>query len=273
MNKNDRTLKLGVNVAEDAVGHSLRKLEALSFALIIKMHFVNSQYYKTNKTYAEISKICQISTKKAKRVLDDIIAFGYATMAENGITLNVHKIYSEGELCFRLRVNDFLGKKVNATYVKKNDTDKECISLQYVVDEIRKLVIQSHIQRKNFISDTKKGYADAKTLSEAKRFSKRIKKYAISETIDVVNNGISIDSFMNVINVKRRNKVKYLLDQLVFDKLIERTKNIIYIGKCKLNTFYQSDEFGCFFSFNNNLYLKNRNEYSLNKIAADRICF
>ena len=269
----NRTIKVGYAQTVDALSHSKRKIEAFAFAFVIKIHFVNSCYYLTNKSYIEISKICQISEKKAKEVLKDIVSFGYAKMNEKLITLQVGKIYTPNKLNFKLNTNDFIGKEINAAYSKKNDTDKKCISLQYVVDELEKLVIQTHIQRKNFINDTQKGYADAKSLSEAKRHRNNIEKYAINENIDVANKGISIESFMNVINVKRRNKVKQLLDELVFEGLIKRTKNIIYVGKCKLNTLYRSDEFGCLFSIGNNLYLKGRNEYSLKGLAADRICF
>ena len=269
----NRTIKIGIAEATDAVHYSKRKIEAYSFAVVIKTHFTNSVYHVKEQSCSEIAKICQISDKKAKQVLEDIVLFGYAKMNKKGDKLNVGKIYTKNKLTYSFNTNDLIGKKINSTYVKKNDTDKECISLQYVVDEIKKIILQSHIQRKNFINDTQTGYADAKTLSEAKRHRKNIEKYAINENIDVANKGISIESFMNVINVKRRNKVKNLLDQLINDDLIQRTKNLIYIGKCKLNTFYQSNDFGCFFSFNNNLYLKRRNEYSLNKIAADRIGF
>ena len=269
----DRTIKVGHDLAIDAVVHSKRKLEAYSFAVILKIHFVDSQYRLTNQSYIEIAKFCQISEKKAKQVVKDIVSFGYAKINDKMNRLEVGKTYTPNKGFYKFNSNEFIGKEINTTYAKKNDTDKECISLQYVVDKIRKLVLQTHIQRKNFINDTQIGYADAKTLSEVKRHRNNIDKYAISEKFDVANKGISIESFMKVINVKRRNKVKQLLDELVFEGLIQRTKNIIYVGKCKLNTLYKSNEFGCFFSIGNNLYLKGTNEYSLKGFAADRICF
>ena len=273
---NKRILYIGLSLLNDAISHSKRKLEALAFALSIKSFFTNSQYYLKAYTYSEISKICQISTKKAKRVLEDVVNFGYAKWNENGDKLEFAKIKDEHGLNYKFYTNKITKKHINKQYIKKNDTNIDCLSLDYVVNELRKLHIQNHIQQKNFITNTIKEDAanNFKTVSQVKKHNKIMDKYGVrKDNIAGYDNGISIESFMRKINIKRRNKVKNLIDQLVFDDLIERKKNITYIGKCSLNTFYQSNEFGCYFSFNNNLYLKNRNEYTIKENTNFEVCY
>ena len=270
MNEKDRLLKIGISFIKNS-NVSKRQIEAFAFALIVKLYFTNSKYYKKSYTYLEVAKICQVSTKKAKEILISVIEFGYAKWNKNGTILEFAKIRTKGDLSYKFYVKDITDKKINATYLKKNDTNNKCISLQAVVDELRKILGYTHTKQKQYIDDIKTGFANEKNLSKAKKMSKNIVKYGINLESEV-DRGISIESLMKVFGVKNRNKAIRLIDKLVLDGLIERKTNIALIGfDCK-NTKYNSNEFGVLFTYKNKLYQKNRNIYSIKDSVINRVC-
>ena len=91
MNK-ERFLYIGIRFIHEAAKHSKRKLEAFAFAVTVKSYFTNSKYYIKSYTDSEIAKTCQISEKKAKQILSDVVTFGYAKWNENHTKLEFAKI-------------------------------------------------------------------------------------------------------------------------------------------------------------------------------------
>ena len=270
MNENDRLLKIGLSFIKNALATN-RQLAAFAFAVIVKFYFTNSKYYKKSYTYLEVAKICQVSTKKAKQILNDVVEFGYAKWNKKGTILEFAKIRIKGGLSYKFFAKDFTNKKINVTYLKKNDTNINCISLKSVIDELRNILGYTHIKQKQYVDDIKTGFADVKDLSKAKKMSKSIVKYAINIE-SKVDRGISIESLMKVFGVKNRNKAIRLIDKLVLDGLIERKTNIAFIGYDYKNTKYNSNEFGVLFTYKNKLYQKYRNIYTIKDSVINRVC-
>lgn len=257
-----RNLFIGISIATNAAQHSKRKLEALAFAIIVKSYHINSKYYLKPYTPAEIAKICQISDKKAKQILIDVVNFGFAKWAKNGTTLIFEKVRDKKGLCFKFDPSKFINKTINSQFIKKNDTDKESISLDMIVNEIRKILILNNIQQENFIQDTRKGFADEQNLSKAKKMRKTVEKY----DIDINSNadiGISLESFMNLLKIKNRNKIVSILNDMIGEDLIDKKKNITFIKKTNNIISFKSNEFGAFFTYHNKLYQVCRNIYTI----------
>lgn len=262
---NKRFIWVGNNILMDAMT-SKRKLEALAFAIAIKKQFISSSYHNPNAI--ELSKVLQVHSKRSKRIIDDSIEFGY-TRLENG-KLIANKISEKGSVSFKLDVTRFNNMKVNNKYSRKNDTDKKCINLTSLTDELRKFKIHTKIEQKKFIVDTiRGGGAENISVAEIKKHQKNISRYAINTNF--VEEGISLLSLMKATSIRNRNKIVALLNEMIKERTITKEKQMYKIGLCKSNTYFQSNEFGSFFEYKNNLYLVKPTIYRNNQRIAERI--
>lgn len=257
-------LHIGEKFIDDALT-STRKLEAFSLAIYTKVQFRSSSYHNPNKN--EISKVLQISTKKAQRIIEDCVSFGYARFENNNLIFK--PISKQEHVTYRLNIDKIAKIKLNNKFIRKSDTNTRCISLEALKNEIRTIKILNKIQQKQFTIDTSKGFAAGNSsLAETKVMEKNMAKYAIST--EQTEQGISIINLMQSINIKNRNKTIRIINLMVRQKLITKQRNIHYVGVCKNDTFYQSNEFGCFFTFKNKLYQVNCNSYRLSEKVADK---
>lgn len=262
---NRKYIHIGEEYINDALT-STRKLEALSCAIAVKCFFVSSSYHNPNKY--EISKVLQVSTKKAQRILDDCITFGYAKKENNNLIFK--HISKKEHLTYRLDIAKIANFSLNKRFIRKSDTNTRCLSLEALKNEIRTIKLLIHIQQKKFIVDTVKGFAaGSSSLAETKAMNKNIAKYAMNT--NYVEQGISIDSLMKSINIKNRNKMISIIRLMMKNKLITKKRDIYCIGACNKDIYLPSNEFGCFFTYNNKLYQLNSNIYYLSEKANARI--
>jgi len=195
------TMNVSVAKCREAVSDEKRK-EAFSFAILIKILFASSQF--NYATLERLAKQFGISKTRAKRLRDNALKFGYITI------VNTHIL--------ALPVKDKKGKHYK--WVK----DRR-MTLDDVIKHIEEIVAEDFIDSVNFLRDTQEKARDGKTVKEVKRARKYLQRVKKPEK-DIPNKGISIQSIMQRVNIKR-NRAINLMKRLAEKGIITKIVNIV----------------------------------------------
>ena len=249
---------IGLSVIKIAF-KSKRQAEALAFAFAIKTKFRNSTY--KNPNHIEVAKLMQISTKKAKQIMEDSISYGYVRIVDKHYVANKLKV--DGEYNYKFERNKIRQKEINTAYVKKSDTQQECISLEYILMELRSVLMSAKINSCQFIDDTIHGVTVSKNIAEIKRCKKVIEKYDVNVEQTKIGT-CSMETVMETVETKNRNKAQTIILFMISQGYITKKKNIVKIKETNIKQNFKSNEFGAFFTWKNNLYQVYNNSYILN---------
>lgn len=202
-----QTILLSLPKAERALS-SKDELEALSFAILIKLTFTSSEIQSA--TVRRCKEIFGIGTSRMTRVINNSIKYGYVVREGN----NLKALKVKEEKVYNIKL-EFTSK----SYSRSN----ERYSLSQIMDIIRNSVLLNHIKKQNNCEDTfdiADNPVNSKTYRKAK---KRIKRMSHTKS---AFKGLSINRISTLLRVSK-NKVRILLNRLLNNGLIEKSTNSI----------------------------------------------
>ncbi len=165
-------LYLSIDYASEAVC-SKETTEALAFAMLVKLTFVNSMI--KDATVKRCKKIFGIGSARMCRIIKNGINNGY--LKRDGNTITACPIKSEKQYHFH---NDFEALTASRTEHEREDGDEvQCkYKLKEMVALIREAVLLNHISKQSECADTIKSLQAPKTskgLKKAKKWKKRMR--------------------------------------------------------------------------------------------------
>lgn len=244
--------KIYLSISESKVAsQDKERLEALSFAILIKLNFNSSAIKYSNIRYCK--ELFHIGTTRIMRILKNGYKYGYLKKIDN--TIIACKIKKE---------NDFnIIIKRNNTY---KDNKKIIYKINDIVDLVRKSVLVNHITKQNNCSDTYKRQEGYKGRSKA-----RNKVLKLCRTQKAYN-GLSNKRIMEITNTKLY-RARKIIHSLVDDKIISRNEVNIKTSISPKNFnrnsanfwFKETGHYGYLFGYNGLIYCHVSNEYKITK--------
>lgn len=241
---------LSINEAKYAI-QDKEHLEALAFAILIKINFNSSAIKYSNIRYCK--ELFHIGTTKMVRILKNGIEYGYLKKIDNTIVACKIKRYNE----FNIIINRSKTYKENKQIVYK---------ISDIIDLIRKSVLINHINKQNKCSDNFKRQASSKGRSKARNKAARLCR------TDKAYNGLSNKRIMDITNTKLY-RARKLIHSIVDDKIvIKKEKDIkttidpkFYNRIITNEWFRETKHYGYLFGYKGAIYCHVSNEYVLAK--------
>lgn len=198
--------------------------EAFAASVFIKSN-IRSSRYKRLTDYKEVSQFFHIGTRKAERIINDLLEMDYADV-EN-FNLLAHKVKAQ--------------KGLNVKFQKDKAT-----SLADVVRELRKILILSKVSNLNFAANMSyKKKADQRSKCSYKNY-KSAKSICRKYNVGDENVGISYSKLGAYSGVKNRNTLVRYIEELKKEERIkkENRNTLLYFGADAYNIYknFSSEE-------------------------------
>lgn len=251
------------------------RLEALAFALLVKLTFVDSVIKST--TIREMQHIFRMGNARLKRVLSNALYYGY--IVKEGDKYFVPTLKQRGS--FNKRMMFYSGS------VSKTLDNRTAYKLNALMKEIRIVVFKNHIRKQMAFQDTASVVNAPVDDKEFKRNRARLKRMSgmtsISDGLLKDSARLSISRIMEVMKTKR-STTKTIVRQLVKKGQIIRVfENIpIDMDYKELEKDYSRQQLlyreahkrgGWLHIFKGAVYIQVANHYSLSEREFDSITY
>lgn len=164
-----RTLRLSVKVANEAVS-SKERLEALAFAMMIKLTFVSSSVQ--SPTYDRLRSIFGMGNAKLKRLITNGLKYGYLKRVNGALYATPIKEVGFNEyLKFPFKTASFL-PEVKCSFKHKD-----------IKNKIRSTVIQNHIRKQTECNVTIKKASAPKNANQLRSAKRKLKRKRCKEFV------------------------------------------------------------------------------------------
>lgn len=244
-----QTLYLSLPKAERALS-SKEELEALSFAVLIKLTFVTSEVQSA--TVRRCKELFGIGSTRASRVINNSIKYGY--VIKQGDILKALPVKEEKAFNIRLRFQ-----------CKTFSRSKERYTLNHIMDIIRDSVLLNHIKKQNACEDTFNLSDNPKTDKCLKAARKKLKRMSHTSKAFI---GLSMTKISKILRVSRW-KARKLIYRLLASSLIDKKERSIKLpfSASDLSSnlrewFKESGFFGYIYRGTDGLYCRVSNSYS-----------
>lgn len=233
-------LYVGLDIAEKSVSNP-RMLDALSFALLIKLNYTNSAVYP--KSIRELKSLFHMGQDKLKRVLADAEKYGFITR-DNGI-VRANRVREKRGLNIRL-------------FYSLSRMRKQTIKITDIKDDIRKSILLNHFKIVAKIRDTTRelqkskdesAHTTKKRYDGAKSFAIRCMNPQELEPTEEVKKGESKPTIKIINGVSKRNiakkahcsisKAHRLVREMRRDRMVFVTANLVKVSDCN-GAFYEA---------------------------------
>ena len=246
-----QTILLSLPKAERAL-NSKEELEALSFAVLIKLTFTTSEVQSA--TVRRCKEIFGIGSTRMSRVINNSIKYGYVVRIGNN--LKALPVKEENAFNIKLRFE-----------CKTFSRSEERYSLNEIMDIIRDSVFLNHIKKQNACENTFRLTDNPKTCKGFKAAQKRIKRMSHTSKAFV---GLSMTKIANLLSVSKW-KARKLLSKLLSCGFIEKIERSIKVpfNPSELSNrlrewFQESGYFGYLYRGKDGVYCRVSNSYSYN---------
>lgn len=184
------------------------RLEALAFALLIKLTFVDSVVKSTS--IRQLTFIFRMGWTRLSRVLNNALQYGY--------------VVKEGDIYFvpTLKQRGSFNKRMEFDFVpfSKTEDGRSAYRLNALMKEIRKIVWKNHIKKQRAFCDTALSVDSPSDDKEYKRSRGRLKRMCgitrISKDTIQSSSRLSIRRSMQVMGASR-SMTKRLINQMIAD--------------------------------------------------------
>lgn len=204
-----QTINISLNKAECAI-KCKDELEALSFAVLIKLTFVSSVVQSA--TIRRCKDIFGIGSSRISRVISNSLKYGYIT--KNNNELVALPVKEENSFNIKLRL-------LSKTYSKSSSR----YTLNEIMDIIRDSVLLNHIKKQNDCENTFRLTDNPKTSKGFKVAKKRINRMSHTNKAFI---GLSMTKISKLLMVSRW-KARRLLNELLALGLIEKNERYIQL--------------------------------------------
>lgn len=210
-----RTIYISRDIVKDAI-LSNDKLEALAFALQIKMAYISSMVNKENIT--DIMSSFHMGHIKLSRLMCNAEKFGYTRNLNGYIIAN--KLHAKKQIKFKIEVTQKLHKHID------------------IVKLIQKLAMLDHINKVDFINNTLIQATDTKNDYKSRKCAvKKLYKYV--STIPTEKIRLSYARLAQVCNINKNNAI-LLMKDLVKSGVVSKTHTFIKTNlKISIGNNYQ----------------------------------
>lgn len=258
-----RYIYIGISECVLAVRNKDR-LEALAFALLVKLTFVDSIIKSTS--IRQLTHIFRMGWTRLSRVLDNALRYGY--IVKEGDTYFVPTLKQRGTYNKRLEFNIVPFSKTG---------DGRCVyTLNALMKEIRKNVWKNHINKQKAFCDTALVVDAPADDKEYKRGRARLKRMCgiVSVSPDMLKKSkrLSIRRSMDIMGAKR-TMTKTLINEMIRNGEVTRSfenvpTNMDYKelerNYAMQQAVYKANELGGHIHiFNGAVYIQVANHYSL----------
>lgn len=254
---------IGINECISAVEHKDR-LEALAFALMIKLTFVDSIVKSTS--IRQLTYIFRMGWTRLSRVLNNALYYGY--------------VVKEGYIYFvpRLKQRGSFNKRLEYAFVpfSKTEDGRSAYRLNGLMKDIRKVVFKNHIKKQTAFCDTALSVNSPCDNTEYKRSRGRLKRMcgivSVSNDMLASSKRLSIKRAMQVMGTSR-SMTKRLIKQMIANGEITRSFENIPVsmnykelekGYAMQQAVYRANEFGGYLHiWRDAVYIQTANHYAL----------
>lgn len=240
------------------------RLEALAFALLVKLTFVDSNIKSTS--IRQMTYIFRMGWTRLSRVLKNALRYGY--VVKEGDRYFVPSLKQRGSFNKRLTFD--------AMTFSKTECKRTAYELNKLMDEIRKTVWKNHIKKQKAFCDTASVVKAPSGDKEYKRYLARLKRMCgiTSVSDDMLNNSkrLSVRRSMDIMGVKR-SKAKALINEMVASGEVSRRFENIPINRdykelektyAMEQAIYKANKFGGHIHiYRGAVYIQTANHYSL----------
>lgn len=268
-----RYIYIGLNESIKAV-QCKGRLEALAFALLVKLTFVDSTIKST--AIRQLTFIFRMGWTRLSRVLNNALHYGY--IVKEGDTYFVPTMKQRGSFNYKAEF-DFCPLSLT-------DDGRTAYNLSKLMNEIRKAVFENHIKKQQAFHDTAlvvNAPSDNKTyVAKRGRLKRMCGITSVSDDILKRSNRLSIRRSMKVMGAKR-STTKRLVKELIADGSITREFENIPIGMdykeleksyAMQQAVYKANKFGGHIHvFRSAVYIQVANHYSLSDHKAKLITY
>lgn len=244
-----QTLYISLPKAERAL-NSKEELEALSFAVLIKLTFTTSEVQSA--TVRRCKEIFGIGSTRMSRVINNSIKYGYVVRIGNN--LKALPVKEENAFNIKLRFE-----------CKTFSRSEERYTLNEIMDIIRDSVLLNHIKKQNACENTFRLTDNPKTSKGLKAAQKRIKRMSHTSKAFI---GLSMTKIAKLLVVSKW-KARRLLSKMLSDGLITKIERSIKVPFnpsdlcCHLREWFkESGFFGYLYRGTDGVYCKISNSYS-----------
>lgn len=264
---------IGINECISAVEHKDR-LEALAFALMVKLTFVDSIVKSTS--IRKMTRIFRMGWTRLSRVLNNALQYGY--VVKEGDIYFVPTLKQRGSFNKRLEY-DF------KTYSTNMD-ERSVYRINRLMKDIRKAVYKNHIKKQTTFCDTALSVNSPCDDTEYKRSRGRLKRMcgivSVSNEMLKSSKRLSIRRSMKVMGTSR-SMTKNLINEMIADGEIYRHFENIPVSmdykefECNYvahEAIYKKNEFeGHLHVFKSAVYIQVANHYSLSESETNSFSY
>lgn len=215
-----RFIHIGVNECVTAAP-TKERLEALAFALLIKLTFVDSTI--KNTSIRHLTYNLRMGWTRLSRMLKNALRYGY--IVKEGDAYFAPSLKQRGSFNYKA--------KFDLPSISKTEDGRTAYKLSFLMDYIRKIVFYNHIKKQDAFRDTALVVKSPSNKKEFDAKRKRLKRMCgITSVSDDMLKGakrLSIRRAMTIMGTKR-SKTKSLIKGMISEKAIVRRFENIPVG-------------------------------------------
>lgn len=231
-----RKLNIDRLILEDAI-QSKASLEALAFAVSIKLNYVSSHVKKSTTLYLKNS--FKAGQTKLHRAYKNALNLSYV----------------------RTKGNDIVANKLYSSFTHLSIELEKGLSLSQIETELRLLALAHHIQKQNKVNSLQKKTRSPRHSKELRAVKNRLKKWNCTEE---VFDGLSYARIANLLSISKCKAIELIQELIDRQKITKKcVKELIYSGAGAKNLFltHFRDVRG-YFLIADKIYLQKSNLYT-----------